>query len=109
MRLPSRVEATIGGPAVNRPLSIACLAVLVLVAACGRQGASTASTDDPLPDRYRGNLLESTAPVARPGSITATYLGTSALLIDDGGTQLLFDPVLSRPAAPTVAKPRTDT
>ena len=94
---------------MNRPMSVVCLVVLVACAACGRQGAPTADADNPLPDRYQANLLASTAPVARPGSITATYLGTSTLLIDDGATQLLFDPVLSRPATPSNPKPRIDT
>lgn len=94
---------------MNRHVFVTCLVVLAACAACGRQGASTADAQDALPERYRGNMLASAAPVARPGSITATYLGTSTLLIDDGATQLLFDPVLSRPAAPTDARPRTDT
>lgn len=91
---------------MNRPIPVACLVLLLAIcAACGREGAA----DTPLPSRYQSSVLPSAAPVARPGSITATYLGTSALLIDDGATQLLFDPVLSRPVAPANTRPRTDT
>lgn len=93
---------------MTRRLSVACVVVLVACAACGREGAGTADVD-PLMQRYRDNVLASTSPVARPGSLTATYLGTSTLLLDDGGTQLLFNPVLSRPVDPSNPKARTDT
>ncbi len=94
----------------TRRVVVWLLLALVVCASCGRQGDGTASEDaqasDPLPERYRPNVLSSVAVVPRPGSITVTYLGTSMLLFDDGVTQLLVNPLVSRSDGPAA---RADT
>jgi L-ascorbate metabolism protein UlaG (beta-lactamase superfamily) len=97
---------------MNRCISVAWLvAALVTCAACGREGASTrtADADNALMERYKGNLLSSVGIEPKPGSITVTYLGTSMLLFDDGMTQLLINPSLTRPADPASTTTRPDT
>ncbi|UHQ18829.1 hypothetical protein LVB87_11620 [Lysobacter sp. KIS68-7] len=97
----------------TRPVVAWLLLALVACASCGRQGhgttASGAAEDgDPLPERYRASLLSSVGVVPRPGSITVTYLGTSMLLFDDGETQLLVNPRVSRSAGSTTDGKRID-
>jgi L-ascorbate metabolism protein UlaG (beta-lactamase superfamily) len=75
---------------------------LLACSACGRVGEGTAEADA-LPKRFHGDMLPSTGTVPKPGSVTVTYLGTSMLLIDDGNTQLLLNPLLSRPIDPANA------
>src|SRR6478735_3983388 len=92
-----------------RPVVAWLLLTLVACAACQRHGDGTSAfgaadtaedTGDPIPERYRENVLKSISVQPRPGSITVTYLGTAMLLVDDGETQLLINPRVSRPAGP---------
>lgn len=89
------------------------LLALVACAACGRHGDGTAvpggaDAGAPLPERYRATLLPSVGVVPRPGSITVTYLGTSMLLFDDGETQLLINPRVSRSSGSSTDAKRID-
>src|SRR6476659_5020010 len=88
-----------------RPVVAWLLLTLVACAACQRHGDGTSAfgaadtaedTGDPMPERYRENVLKSVSVQPRPGSITVTYLGTAMLLVDDGETQLLINPLVSR-------------
>lgn len=86
--------------------AVAWLLLAVLAcAACQRHSDGTSAfgaadtaedTGDPIPERYRENVLKSVSVQPRPGSITVTYLGTAMLLVDDGETQLLINPRVSR-------------
>lgn len=89
---------------MNTRIAVALmLGTLLACSACGREGTGAAGAADALPERFHGDVLPSTGPVPKPGSVTVTYLGTSMLLIDDGNTQLLLNPLLSRPIDPAEA------
>lgn len=85
------------------------LAALMACAACTRESGDTseAARIEPPLRPYQGNLLPADGLTPRPGSINATYLGSSMLLFDDGETQLLIDPLLTRPVGDT--RPPTTT
>lgn len=75
------------------------LAVVVLVGpACTRKSGTSVAARTSLLKPYEGYLLPAAGLRPKPGAVHVTYLGSSMLLFDDGETQLLVDPFLSRPA-----------
>lgn len=54
-------------------------------------------------DQYRNYLLKSSTEDPKDGAVKVTFLGTAALLFDDGETQILVDGFFSRPSLLSVA------
>ena len=54
-------------------------------------------------DQYRNFFLKSSKEEPKDGTVKVTFLGTAALLFDDGETQLLIDGFFSRPSLLKVA------
>ncbi|MGO4552087.1 hypothetical protein AB4059_13445 [Lysobacter sp. 2RAF19] len=85
----------------TREIAACLLLTLMALAACQRHGDGTSASGaadegDPIPQRFRVNVLKPVSVVPRPCSFTVTYLGASMLLVDDGQTQLLINPFVSR-------------
>ena len=54
-------------------------------------------------DQYRNYFLKSSTEEPKDGAVKVTFLGTAALLFDDGETQILIDGFFSRPSLLKVA------
>ena len=79
--------------------SIIYAALFFLAASASAQPKRAASDID----QYRNYLLKSSSEEPKDGAVRVTFLGTAALLFDDGETQILVDGFFSRPSLLSVA------
>src|SRR5262249_18589431 len=85
-----------------RPTAPALLVLLVTAAF----GSGQAPGDI---EQYRKYYLSQSDEEPKNGTVTVTFLGTTTLLFDDGGTQIMTDGFFSRPPLLQVARGKLET